>query len=598
MGSSNTETWNDIVWSIDGSATAVGVNVTYQLYNFRTNRYVTAGDGYQTSTIGTSDVTKTQTITGSLTDYRDASGNWKIKVVANLTTPMRFDFKLDLIQFTEHQVNYALNLEERWLSVNASIPRQALCIKTGSMGSEPLLVQVLHGESWMTVMTLVPNYFNNVSLAGYINSSTLKIRFVGSNDTVDSSGDSWNIDCIYLKDEPDITYFISRQQSSFTLEVLQNGTMRWLGQNMEVTTQTLPIPPVPVKAIHVNQTIGGVNQEVPFQIEDWASNYQIPLGLTSNTTVFSNRQMLVFLLNSGVSDFTVWWDGSDNATQTANAYTNRFFTGDNLDLASPIITNGNVTIQVNNGAVKATVAGTDTYSTATFMRINTKDGGYGSGCNYVIHHGVVRDIVQQEAEFSGGVTNCPNVYANIIITLPANATYYTYQLRLMFTATSQVRTLTDLCPIKLAPYPTAVQTQTENGTVVGFPIIANGTAVFSNVAPSGWTPHHFSQFISDTGKGSGILFSSIQNQRLYVFDPIAGHFTGAVKATVSSPLIELLPVTLYQAQFSYAYDVTWVGAVATFDGSTPVCCLYEGATPMGLWILAEYPPTLTLTPKG
>ena len=55
--------------------------------------------------------------------------------------------------------------------------------------------------------------------------------------------------------------------------------MRWLGQNMQLTTQTLPIPPIPVKAIHVNQTINGVNQEVPFQIEDWASNYQIPLGL-------------------------------------------------------------------------------------------------------------------------------------------------------------------------------------------------------------------------------------------------------------------------------------------------------------------------------
>ena len=55
--------------------------------------------------------------------------------------------------------------------------------------------------------------------------------------------------------------------------------MRWLGQNMQLTTQTLPIPPIPVKAIHINQTINGVNQEVPFQIEDWASNYQIPLGL-------------------------------------------------------------------------------------------------------------------------------------------------------------------------------------------------------------------------------------------------------------------------------------------------------------------------------
>jgi hypothetical protein len=37
-----------------------------------------------------------------------------------------------------------------------------------------------------------------------------------------------------------------------------------------------------------------------------------------------------------------------------------------------------------------------------------------------------------------------------------------------------------------------------------------------------------------------------------------------------------------------------VGAVATFDGTTPIVNLYRGTTPMGLWILAEYPPTFTV----
>ena len=35
------------------------------------------------------------------------------------------------------------------------------------------------------------------------------------------------------------------------VELLQNGTMRWLGQNLKLTTQAVPVPPVPVKAIHV-----------------------------------------------------------------------------------------------------------------------------------------------------------------------------------------------------------------------------------------------------------------------------------------------------------------------------------------------------------
>jgi hypothetical protein len=423
----------------------------------------------------------------------------------------------------------------------------------------------------------------------------LTIRFVDGNDTKDPIPDSWNIDSVYLKDEPDINFLVNLQQSTFTLEVLQNGTMRWLGQNMQSTTQTIPVPPVPVKAIHVNETINGVNQQVPFQIEDWASNYQIPLGLTSNTTVFSNRQMIVFLLNSKVSDFTIWWNGSDTATQTSMAFTNKYFTNDNTDAST--LTNGNITLLFTGGSVKATVAGTSTFSTATFMRVNQAASTYGAGYSYVIHHGIVRDVVQQEAEWSNGINGCPNVYANIILTFPANATYYTYQLRSMFINSTQPRAISDLCPIQLTTALTPVQIQTENSTFAGSPLLQNGTGTFLNSTSGGWTAHHFSQFISDTGKGAGIIFTDVANQKLYAFDSFSGSSSkGALKA--SSGLLELLPVSSSQVQFTYAYDVTWQGAVVTFDSTTPVCSLYDGTTPTGLWILAEYPPTLTVTAKS
>jgi len=597
-GTSNTDNWNSLTWTINAAATTSGVNATYQLYNYRTAQYVTVGNGYLNDTLGAVDSTKSQTITSNLTDFRDASGNWKLLVTANQTAAPQFDLKLDLISYTVNENNYALDLEEQWLTVNTSIARQDLCIKTGAFGAEPLNVQVLHGGSWINLMTLKPNFFNNISVTPYTDSSMMTIRFVGGNDLTDPTPTSWNIDCVYLKDEPDINYLVHRQQSTFTIELLQNGTMLWLGQNMQVTTQTIAVPPIPVKAIHVNETINGVNQEVPFQIEDWASNYQIPLGLTSNTTVFSNRQMIVFLLNSAVTDFTVWWDGSDSATQTAMAYTNQFFKTDNPNAGT--ITNGNLTLQFStSGTVKATVAGTGTYSTATFMQINTQASSYDGNGSFVIHHGIVRDIVQEEAQFSGGITNCPNVYANIIITLPANATYYTYEARLMFIATTRTRSISNLCPIQLAPYPTSMQTQTENGTLAGFPLVQNGTGTFYNSTLSGGGAHHFTQFIQDTtGKGSGLMFTDLQNKRLYAFDLIAGQPTGALNANPATPLIQLLPVTLASASFTYAYDITWVGAVATFDGTTPVCNFYDGTTPMGLWILAEYPPTLTVTAKA
>jgi hypothetical protein len=210
--------------------------------------------------------------------------------------------------------------------------------------------------------------------------------------------------------------------------------------------------------------------------------------------------------------------------------------------------------------------------------------------------------VQQEAEWGtsgsgiGGADGCPNVYANIVLTLPAKATYYTYQLRLMFINSTQPRNITDLCPIKLA---TSInQLQTENGTVNSIPIVTNGTGSFYNFTSGTWTAHHWSQFISGS-QGAGIMFTNASNQQLYVFDSMPpGTPTGALKTNNSTKTIELLPVTLRQVQFTYALDVTWHGAVATFDGTaTPIYTL-QGTAPTGLWILVEYQPTITVTSES
>ena len=598
--------WNTLLWTIDSSVSTSNVTATFQLFNATAGQFPTSGDGYMWTTLDstTGDTTKQQMISISPTSFLNASGYWKVMVTAVKSTSSAFDLNLDWVQYSPNATNYALNLQEQWLSVNASNIRQDLCIKTGTMsGAEPLTVQVWHGGSWQDLMTLVPNYFNNVSLAPYIDSSNLTIQFVGSNDDTDPTQDSWNIDSVYLQDEPDISFLLNLQESTFTLEVLQNGTMRWLGQNMQLTTQTLPIPPVPVKAIHVNETINGVNQGVPFQIEDWASNYQIPLGLTSNTMVFSNRQMIVFQLNSSVTDFTIWWDGSDTATQTPLAYTNNCF----HDSATSL-NNGKITLTPSTDSaftITSQVNGKTTSSTTTFMRVNTEASTYGAGSAYVICNGTVRDIIQQEAEWGktnpptddGGAHGCPNLYASIVLTLPAGVSYYTYQLRFMFINSTQVRTINDTCPIKVATTLSPVQAQTENGTLAGFPLLQNGTGTFSNYASGGWTAHHFSQFITDNGKGAGIMFTDMANQKLYAFDSFSGSSSkGALKA--SSGLLELLPVSSGQVQFQTAYDITWRGAVATFDGTTPVCNLYDGTTPMGLWILAEYPPTVAVTAKS
>ena len=96
-------------------------------------------------------------------------------------------------------------------------------------------------------------------------------------------------------------------------------------------------------------------------------------------------------------------------------------------------------------------------------------------------------------------------------------------------------------------------------------------------------------------KGTGLMFTTSANQKLYAFDT-AGSKTGALRVYSSNRTICLLPVTRYQVQFTYALDLTWYGAVATFDGSGTIpIYTVSGGKQTGLWITVEYPPTMTVT---
>jgi len=505
---------------------------------------------------------------------------------------------IDLVTVTKEVdgTSYQLDLEEQFTNVNYTDPDQDLCIKAGPLGSEDLMVDVWTGSGWDNVATLtgLVNGWKNVSVSSYLTSATLTIRFRGSREGSDSVQDSWEIDAVLLAPQPDLSMLLSQEESTIVVEWLQNGTMRFLGENLEMTTEAKAIPPISVKSLHLNQTINGVNQEVPFQVEDWASGYKVPLGLTSNATVFGSNQMIVFLLDSSVSEFKLWWNGSDEAIQTPLAYNNQYFTD---DPDTDDLSNGIIHLDIGSFSVTSTVISTYTSSTATFMRINGENSVYGAGAAYVIYDGVVRDIVQQEAEWSDGASNCPNVYANIVIMLPANVTYYTYQLRLMFIDSTQSRTITDLCPIRLTTSVSSITSQTENGTSNGFPIVTEGAGTFYDYTGS-YLAHHWSQMISSGTRGTGIMFTDTANQKLYTFDSIAGNTVGALEASPSSRTIELLPVGLNSVNnFRDALDITWKGAVVTFDDTMPIYKL-DGSTPTGLWILVEYPSTITVTAES
>lgn len=392
--------------------------------------------------------------------------------------------------------------------------------------------------------------------------------------------------------------------ATIVVELLQNGTMRWLGQNLlNLTTRAKPIPPIPVKAIRVNQTtIDGVNQEVPFQIEDWASDYKIPLGLTSNASVFGNRHMLVFLVNPNVTKVTIWWNGSDTATQTPLAYTNKYFTD---KPSSRTLNNGKLRITLSSTGFTVTAMAGGTSTTANLMRINGESDNTPPEWAYAICNGTVRSIVHGEPEYSGGVNNpqpygCYNFYAHVVITLPANATYYTYQLRLIFlNSTDKPRNITEICLLRVSTQ-SSFSPLTENGTLPsGYPNVSTAYNLFYNM--SGVWQHHWSQ-LNSSSEGFGIMFPDDSNKMLYYFDDktTSGNSTGAIRTVSSSyeRAIELLPVSSFASVFPFtsATDICWYGAVVTFGGTsyTPVY-KGDGSNATGLWVLVEYPPVITVT---
>jgi len=430
------------------------------------------------------------------------------------------------------------------------------------------------------------NSWNNVSVTTYLSSPTFTVRFLDGSQTGNAVQNSWQIDATLLFLNG--TLQLVPPSDPLTIELLQNGTMRWLGQSLQMTTQAMPIPPLPVKSIHVNETMNGLDSGVPFQVEDWASNYLIPLGLTSNESVFNSGNMIVFLVNSNVSLVTIWWNGSDLATQTPQAYVDNYFTGDNP--SAGILTNGILSLQFE-GNFQPLVSTVGSVScSATFMRINGQGSDYGASPAYVITNGVVRDIVQQEAEWDNGVPNCPNIYSHIVITLPANSTYYTYELRVLFVQSQQSRSVNDLCPIELQS--SITQTQTENGTSSGYPTVSTATGTFDNLTTI-WQ-HHWSQFVSGNS-GAGIMFTDLGNSELYCFDNIAGTQTGGIRVNQAAGTIELIPIFNVNApvSFSYALNTIWWGAVSTFSNTTPIYQTSNGQTG-GSWINVEYPPTATV----
>ncbi len=107
-GTGNVEDWLSLTWVVDGCFSVGNVNVTLQLYNYNASQYSTSGDGYiayVSSPIANTDETQSQTIITNPTYYRNATGEWKIKIKGVRATNSPFELKVDWIEFKVASAN-------------------------------------------------------------------------------------------------------------------------------------------------------------------------------------------------------------------------------------------------------------------------------------------------------------------------------------------------------------------------------------------------------------------------------------------------------------------------------------------------------------
>lgn len=127
-GSSNTQPWYQLVWSVDSTWTTGSVFVSIQVYNNTLGGYPTSGNGYYSytsSSTANTDETRTQTITTNPTSFRNGTGYWKVKIKGEKSTTTQFDFKADWVEYKpSHYTEYTVSTEFLFSSMTTNTPTQ------------------------------------------------------------------------------------------------------------------------------------------------------------------------------------------------------------------------------------------------------------------------------------------------------------------------------------------------------------------------------------------------------------------------------------------------------------------------------------------
>lgn len=175
IGLSNTFSWTQLVWTMDAAWTTDAVTTVIQLYNYTAAAYPTSGDGftsYTTSATPNTEEAKTQTITTNPSSFRDAVGNWKIKVKGIKTVDKPFDFEADWIELKPtYYSEQTVSTEFLFSSLINETPTQLNFTIVAEYTVANVAVTI---QAW------------NYSSSAYANSGQGSLKYVssGANDTI------------------------------------------------------------------------------------------------------------------------------------------------------------------------------------------------------------------------------------------------------------------------------------------------------------------------------------------------------------------------------------------------------------------------------
>jgi hypothetical protein len=109
--------------------------------------------------------------------------------------------------------NYRLNLQESWTSAVHNEDNAQLCIRTGPLNAEAILVYYWTGSGWTQISAgLSANQWNNFTITSYLTSASFTIRFSDGIQTGDTSQSTWQIESVLINSWNNTDYQLSIEE--------------------------------------------------------------------------------------------------------------------------------------------------------------------------------------------------------------------------------------------------------------------------------------------------------------------------------------------------------------------------------------------------